>query len=294
MQLSLRPVRLAEVIAGAVETVRPAAVAKNIALNVDTGDEMRLQGDPERLQQVFWNLLSNAVKFTPRGGHVDVELRREHEAARVIVRDTGEGIDPQMLPFIFDRFRQADTGASRRFGGLGLGLSIAKNLVELHGGTLTASSDGRGHGAELVVSLPVSAEVHEEAPAAFASPAVRPLAGLSLLVVEDDPGTRAMLAVALRNFGASVTAAAGGDEAVAALAAQPFDLLLSDIGLPGEDGCALLTRIRRTHALPAIAVTAYANPVERDRALAAGFQKWIVKPIDPVALAEEIRTAVRL
>jgi signal transduction histidine kinase len=289
MQLNLVPLGLADVIHGAVETVRPAAVAKNIALHVDAGADVRLHADPERLQQVFWNLLSNAVKFTPRGGRVDVELRRQNDSARVTVRDTGEGIDAAILPFIFDRFRQADTGASRKFGGLGLGLSIARNLVELHGGTLTASSDGHGRGAELVVMLPISADVRDDAPVAVAKPALRPLDGLSLLVVEDDDATRKMLEVALTNFGASVTSTTNADDGVAAAGSRHFDLLVSDIGLPGEDGCAMLERIRRTQPLPAIAVTAYANQVERERALCAGFQKWIVKPIDPIALAEEIR-----
>jgi signal transduction histidine kinase len=291
MRLSLEPLRVGSVIASAAETVRPAAVAKNIALSVDATGDVQLRADPERLQQVFWNLLSNAVKFTPRGGSVSVELRRENDVARVIVRDTGEGIDPEMMPFIFDRFRQADTGASRRFGGLGLGLSIAKNLVELHGGKLTASSEGRGHGAEFVVTLPVTAEIRETPPAAQPQAALRPLDGLSLLVVEDDDATRAMLEMALRNFGAKVTSAASVDEAMQALAgARHFDLLVSDIGLPGEDGCALLARIRRTHGtLRAIAVTAYANPAERDRALESGFERWIPKPIDPIALAEKIR-----
>ncbi len=292
MQLTLGALRLADVVTAAVETVRSAAVAKNIALHVDTTDDVTLLGDPERLRQVFWNLLSNAVKFTPRNGGVTVEMRHADDAARVTVRDTGDGIDVALLPFIFDRFRQADTGASRKYGGLGLGLSIAKNLVELHGGTLTASSDGRGKGAEFVVSLPIAADVREIAPAAQPQQSPRPLEGLSLLVVEDDAGTRTMLEVALRNFGAKVMSAGNADDAVAAVHSQHFDLLLSDIGLPGEDGCAMLERIRKTHAIPAIAVTAFASPIERERALCAGFQKWIVKPIDPLALAEEIRRAV--
>jgi signal transduction histidine kinase len=290
MRLSLETLRVADVIAGAVQTVRPAAAAKNIVLDVDTADDVQLKADPERLQQVFWNLLSNAVKFTPRGGLVTVALRREDDVARVIVRDTGEGIDPEILPLIFDRFRQADTGASRRFGGLGLGLSIAKNLVELHGGTLTASSEGRGRGAELVVTLPVTTSVQEAARAIPAQPALRPLAGLSLLVVEDDDATRVMLEVALRNFGASVTTAASAAEAMQVVDSRQFDLVISDIGLPGEDGCTMLERMRRTRpSLRALAVTAYASPTERDRALAAGFERWLPKPIDPVALAEEIR-----
>ena len=293
MRLSMETLHVAKVLAAAVDTVRPAAVAKNISLDVDADPDVQLRADPERLQQVFWNLVSNAVKFTPRGGRVDVRLHREHDFACVVVRDTGEGIDPEILPFIFDRFRQADTGASRKFGGLGLGLSIAKNLVELHGGTLAAKSAGRGEGAEFTVTLPVAVETDETPHAAQPQHALRPLDGLSLLIVEDDDPTRTMLEVALRNFGATVASAAGADDAVAAVGRQPFDLLVSDIGLPGEDGCAMLARIRRTHPhLRAIAVTAYANHAERDRALAAGFALWIPKPIDPVSLAEEIRRLV--
>jgi CheY-like chemotaxis protein len=218
-----------------------------------------------------------------------VTLRRDGDVARVTVRDTGEGIDAAMLPFIFDRFRQADTGASRKFGGLGLGLSIARNLVELHGGTLSASSDGRGLGAEFVVTLPVTA-LQEHSRVTPAQPALRPLDGLSLLVVEDDEPTRSMLEVALRNYGATVITAANANDALRAVESQHFDLVVSDIGLPGEDGCAMLERMRRTRdGLRAIAVTAYANASERDRALAAGFERWITKPIDPAALAEEIR-----
>ncbi len=294
MKITPVSLRLADAVGAAVETVRPAAVARGIALEVEAEDDVRLHGDSERLQQVFWNLLSNAVKFTQRNGRVSVQLRREGDTARVIVRDTGEGIDAEILPFIFDRFRQADAGASRRFGGLGLGLSIARNLVELHGGTLTASSQGRGHGAEFVVTLPVAAHVQEAAPVVQNAPALRPLDGLSLLVVEDDALTRAMLEVALRNFGATVASAAGADEAVAAVAVRHFDLVVSDIGLPGEDGCAMLERIRRAReGVRAIAVTAYANAAERERALAAGFEKWIAKPVDPAALAEEIRGLLR-
>ena len=164
MQLRLRPLRISEAIESAIDTIRPAADAKQIGIHIARNDEVDLQGDPERLQQVFWNLLSNAVKFTPRFGAVTIEVIGETGSTRVVVRDTGEGIDGELLPFIFDRFRQGDTGASRNFGGLGLGLSIARNLVELHGGTLTATSQGRGRGAEFTVSLPiVEAVAHDPA-----------------------------------------------------------------------------------------------------------------------------------
>ncbi|HEX8409141.1 MAG TPA: ATP-binding protein [Thermoanaerobaculia bacterium] len=290
MQLTLEPLRLADAVDAAIDTVRPAADAKEIEIVVPRRDDVRLYGDTERLRQVFWNLVSNAVKFTPRHSRVTVEVLREPDSARVVVRDQGEGIDAGLLPVIFDRFRQGDTGASRKYGGLGLGLSIARNLVELHGGTLTAASAGRGQGAEFTVTLPMSADVRDDARAPREESAPLPLDGLSLLVVEDDPATRKMLEIALRRFGAKVTSAAIASEAYDALTAGEFDVLVSDIGLPGEDGCAMMSRIRESqNDIRAIALTAYASNAERDRALACGFQRWLAKPVDPAVLAEEVR-----
>ena len=289
MRLTLEPLHLSTSIDAAIETVRPAADAKDIHIDVTRREDVQLIGDGERLQQVFWNLLSNAVKFTPRGGRVSVELTCDATAARVSVRDTGEGIDRELLPFIFDRFRQGDSGASRKFGGLGLGLSIARNLVELHGGTVTALSEGKGRGAELTVTLPIVTEsrVGERAAPAPAPP--RPLEGRALLIVEDDVATRMMLEVALRRYGAAVTSADSADAAVEALAHGTFDVLISDIGLPREDGCTMLARIRAGGStIPAIALTAYASPTERERSLDAGFQTWLAKPVDPGTLADEI------
>jgi len=291
MQLTLEPLLLADAVDAAIDTVRPAADAKEIEIAVLRRDEVRLLGDSERLQQVFWNLVSNAVKFAPRHSRVTLEVLRDADSARVIVRDTGEGIDAELLPVIFDRFRQGDSGASRKFGGLGLGLSIARNLVELHGGTVTAASAGRGHGAEFTVTLPMSADVRDDTRSSRAESESLPLDGLSLLVVEDDPATRKMLEIALRRFGAEVTSAAGAGEAFDALTAGRFDVLVSDIGLPGEDGCAMMVRIRDAkNAIRAIALTAYASNAERDRALACGFQRWLAKPVDPAVLAEEVRS----
>ena len=288
MQLSVQPIRLGHAIDAAIDTVRAAAEAKQIALELVQGEDIRLHGDAERLQQVFWNLLSNAVKFTPRLGRVTISADRVDGTARVVVRDTGEGIDADLLPYIFDRFRQGDSGASRKFGGLGLGLSIARNLVEMHGGTLTAASAGRGQGAEFTVLLPV-ASVVEAAGAENAVPAPLPLENLSLLVVEDDPATRAMLEMALIRSGATVTTAGTAEEALEMLDARPYDVVVSDIGLPGQDGCALLQRIREAgHRAPAIALTAYASPIERERALAAGFATWLAKPVDLETLATAI------
>jgi len=295
LRLTLQRFALAEAIEAAVETVRSAADAKQILLQVDLGgDAVHLNGDAARLQQVFWNLLSNAVKFSPRFGRVQVELTRENEAARVVVRDTGEGIAAELLPFIFDRFRQGDGGMTRRFGGLGLGLSIARNLVELHGGTLGARSDGPGTGAELTVMLPLSSEQREGVPETLRDAPPPPLAGLKLLVVDDDESTRRMLQLALGQFGAEVSAAASAAQAFEKLSRQKYDVLVSDIGMPGEDGCSLMRRVRAAeNPVGAIALTAYANDGERDRALTSGFQSWLTKPIDPAVLAEEVRRLAR-
>jgi PAS domain S-box-containing protein len=291
MQLTVRDTRLGDVLGAAVETVRAAADAKQIAIEVRGDTDVRVNADQERLQQIFWNLLSNAVKFTPRGGHVTVVVERVEGTARVLVRDDGEGIDAELLPYIFDRFRQGDSGASRKFGGLGLGLSIAKNLAELHGGTVVAASDGRGQGAELTLSLPLGTPSGvRESPLPDSSTA-RPLHGISLLLVEDDLATRGMLEMALRRFGAEVFVAGDADEAIQLLGANRFRILISDIGLPGQDGCALLAGVRGSgNDVPAIALTAYASPSERQRALGAGFNRWLAKPVDLDTLAAEILT----
>ncbi|HYC88031.1 MAG TPA: ATP-binding protein [Thermoanaerobaculia bacterium] len=289
MQLAVRPILLADAIDAAIETVRPAAEAKQIAMEIHRDAGIRLHGDPARLQQVFWNLLSNAVKFTPRGGRVSISVTSDADSARVVVHDNGEGIDAELLPYIFDRFRQGESGASRKFGGLGLGLSIARNLVELHGGTLTAASAGRGQGAEFTVLLPIGASEGDVASVRAVDSPPQPLHGVSLLLVEDDPSTRAMLEMALRRFGATVTAAGTAEEAVETLQGTRFDVVVSDIGLPGQDGCALLQRIRAAgDHTPAIALTAYASPTERERALAAGFRSWLAKPVDLERLAAEV------
>jgi CheY-like chemotaxis protein len=293
LQLSPQPLRLADAVNTAIDTVRSAADAKRIRLVVRTEDPgIRLHGDIARLQQVFWNLLSNAVKFSPRLSEIEVMLTSDDDSARVIVRDNGEGIERELLPFIFDRFRQGDTGATRRHGGLGLGLSIARNLVELHGGTLTAASDGRGQGATFTVTLPLTSGPAEAASREKTDSA--PLAGLRLLVVEDDESTRMMLQLALRQFGADVSIASGAADAFDALMRTRFDVVVSDIGMAGEDGCSLMRRLREAgNPVGAIALTAFASETERQRALSAGFQSWLAKPIDPVLLAEEVRRVAR-
>ena len=294
LRLSPQRISLRDSINAAVETVRAAADAKQIHLRVDVGKtDVRMNADPARLQQVFWNLLSNAVKFSPRFGLVEVTLQLDEDAVCIRVRDNGEGIDPELLPYIFDRYRQGESGTTRRFGGLGLGLSIARNLVELHGGTLRAASAGIGEGAEFSVKLPISTEVRE-APVEEKTKQPPPLAGLTLLIVDDDASTLHMLQVALRRFGAEVRAAASVDEALDELSRRQFDVVVSDIGLPGEDGCDLIRRLRAAeNPIGAIALTAYASDYERNRALTAGFQSWLTKPIDPATLAAEVRRITR-
>jgi signal transduction histidine kinase/ActR/RegA family two-component response regulator len=298
LRLRIQDVDLAAAIDAAVEVVQPAATAKRIALHVHIDHRPSwTSGDPDRLQQIVWNLLSNAVKFTPPGGSVEISLTRP-DGYRLTVSDSGAGIDPAFLPFAFEPFRQADGTASREHGGLGLGLAIAKQLVELHGGTITARSQGRGSGASFEVQLPSAlARVSQAAPApaaTIATPAVPAQDGLlrnvRVLVVDDDEDARLLMRTALSTYGADVSVAATVAEAVAELDRGRPDVLLSDIGMPHEAGYSLIRRLRnRTPAeggtIPAIAVTAYASQRDRDAAEAAGFQAHIAKPFAPADVA---------
>jgi signal transduction histidine kinase len=296
-KLHLNPtaVRLSDIANGAIAAIRPAADAKRQQLEVDirAGDAVVL-GDASRLQQVFWNLLSNAVKFTPPGGVVRVRLAyRDAENVVLTVEDTGEGIPPELLPLVFERFRQAATARGRT--GLGLGLAIAKELVEMHGGTISASSDGRGGGSIFTVTLPRHAE--DRKPVERLSRAERPherLRSLRVLLVEDDPTTRTLLATVLARFGANVTAASCATDAETALLTFDPEILITDIELPGGDGVSLLHRLRasRNATLPAIAVSGYADHASRDRVLAAGFNGFVAKPLDPTLLADEMVRAL--
>jgi CheY-like chemotaxis protein len=280
--------------------VRPLAAAKHLHLNLAlVGGGVQVMGDPGRLQQVAWNLVANAVKFTPEGGHVDVALSLEQEQVRLSVSDSGIGISPDFLPHIFDRFRQAETGASRAHGGLGLGLTIVRHLVEAHGGTVQASSAGLGLGARFVVSLPASRRllpskaVGEAAGANAPREAARVLLGLDLLLVDDDPEVCELLGLALRQHGAAVRWASSAAEALARLDATLPDVIVSDIGMPGTDGYALLEQVRRREperggSVPAIALTAYASADEVARARAAGFQMHLAKPVDPERVLQAV------
>ena len=287
---------MAAVVEAALDVVRPAAAAKSIELRASLDPAAgQVTGDPGRLRQVVWNLVSNAIKFTPEGGRVEVELGREGPNVKVEVRDTGRGISPDFMPYLFERFRQADTASGRRHGGLGLGLALVRHLVEAHGGTVEAESAGEGRGATFTVRLSVRAV---RGPEAEARPPEAPgpdLAGVRVLVVEDEPDAREMVAVLLRHYGAEVRVAGSAAEAWGQLSAGELpDVLISDLSMPEEDGYALIARVRALPAggqIPAVALTAHARAEDRRRALAAGFQEHLAKPVDPDEL---IRTVAGL
>jgi CheY-like chemotaxis protein len=259
-------------------------------------------GDSDRLQQVMWNLLSNAIKFTSRGGRVEVRLGSAEGSAEIQVRDTGVGIRADFLPYVFDRFRQAESATTRSHGGLGLGLSIVRHLVEMHGGTVEAQSPGEGKGAVFTVRLPVRAveppvrpatEPSREPAAAAAGAATVDLGGLRVLVVDDEEDARDLLCHALEAYGAHVQVARSAAEALAAIDRERPDVLVSDVGMPGVDGYSLMRRVRASeslaaHPIPAAALTAYARPEDRVLALAAGYELHLAKPIDPLDLAAAV------
>jgi CheY-like chemotaxis protein/nitrogen-specific signal transduction histidine kinase len=300
LYLDLHPVEVSPVIESAVNVVRPTAEAKSIEIQVHYEPRpLMVSGDSNRLQQVFWNLLSNAIKFTPSGGTVRVDLTQRDSAVVITVSDTGTGIDPEFLPFVFDRFRQADSTTTRRHGGLGLGLAIARHLVEIHGGNISAESCGKDQGSRFTVSLPLIAPVPAipelgEAPETRILPeAARFLSGLHILVVDDDEDTLELIQAALGKYHARVTAVTSAGEALATLELAEPDVLISDIGMPGTDGYELIKQIRSfglstSRTLPAVAITAYAKDEDRDRALASGYQRYLAKPIE----LEELITAV--
>jgi CheY-like chemotaxis protein len=264
----------------------------------------RVLGDPTRLQQVVWNLLSNATKFTPEGGTVHVALARAGAGQiEILVRDTGVGIAADFLPFVFERFRQADGGTRRRYGGLGLGLAIVRHIVELHGGTVGAASDGEGAGSTFRVRLPMRLDVPRpdaspvpSVPAGAALPLSR-LDSVKVVVVDDERDSRELFVNVLEAAGARVRPAASAMEALQLLRAEDADVLLTDIEMPAVDGYELLRlvladeRITRSGVLP-VALTAYARPADRQRALDAGFREHIAKPVDPVALVATIASVV--
>ena len=310
LRLDVRPVVLVSVLEAAIDSIRPAVEAKGIRLQslLDPAAGP-VSGDPDRLQQVFWNLLSNAVKFTPKGGRIQLRLERINSHVEITVSDTGQGISPEFLPYVFDRLQQADSTTTRTHGGLGLGLAIVRHLVELHGGHVQVASAGEGKGATFMVSLPLT--IFRPAPTATervhptvsdTAPCIEApsLAGIKVLIVDDEADARELLATLLRQSGAVVNVVASAREALATITqsvlAQRPDLLVSDIGMPEEDGYMLMRRVRalapeQGGRMPAIALTAYARTEDRIKALAAGFQAHVPKPVEP---AEFIAVVVNL
>jgi signal transduction histidine kinase len=293
LQLSFSPVSLANVTEAAIQTIRPTALAKTlqIQLRIDAPDAI-VMGDSGRLQQVIWNLLSNAVKFTSPGGIVAVSVEKQSSNfVRVSVADSGCGIASRFLPHIFERFRQGDSSSTRTHGGLGLGLAIVKSLVELHAGSVTAESDGQGQGSRFTVTLPMRPASDIGLAPLEATPPLS-LAGVDILLVEDQADTRSMLHSALTHFGARVTAVASVDAAFEVMMKTPPAVVVSDIGMPGEDGYGLIGRMRsgeKLRSIPAIALTAFARPEDRQRALESGFTHHLAKPIDPMVVVKTVR-----
>ena len=304
LNLKMIPVNLPSTIQAAMETVRLAAEAKTIQIETMLDPKGKVLGDSARLQQVFWNLLSNAVKFTPIGGKVNVQLECIDAQAQITVTDTGKGIHSDFLVHVFDYFRQGDSTTTRKFGGLGLGLAIARHLVEMHGGTISAESLGEEQGAIFTIRLPLlkdSATIEDD-PNADSSTAIfasSPLMGVQVLVVDDNTDSRNFFSFVLEQFGAIVTAVESADEALQALIQSKPDILLSDIGMPEMNGYMLMQQVRTLEAevggkqIPAIALTAYAGEINQQQAIRAGFQQHIVKPVAPEELLMAISNLVR-
>ena len=297
LRLDRKPINLVQAVEAAMDSVRPTADAKKIKLELIMDVPARpILGDKNRLQQVFWNLLTNAIKFTPPGGRVEILIEPSGDQVAVSVKDTGEGIDPEFLPHMFERFRQADSSSTRKFGGLGLGLSIVRHLVDAHGGTVWAQSEGKGQGATFTVRLPIA----DSAVLTAESRGVRPLSadshgrppqlqGLRVLVVDDEPETREFIAFVLAQWGAEVSSADSVRSALNKMDSFHPDILVSDIGMPDEDGFSLIRKLReRDINIPAIALTAFARTEDMEKALREGFQKHIAKPVEPEDLVASV------
>jgi PAS domain S-box-containing protein len=309
VQLDLKPVNLRDVVEAAVHALRPSAEAKRLRLTTSLdGNPGLVRGDPNRLQQVLWNLLTNASKFTPAEGHIHVSLQMQGDHVEVCVRDSGIGIQPEFLPFVFDRFRQADASITREQGGLGLGLAIVKHLVELHGGSVQARSEGEGKGSAFLILLPLQSN-HEERQEQQVEEASRAeieldaaelpsLDALTVLVVDDQPDARELIGSFISNRRGRVLIAESAEQALELLGREHVDILVSDIGMPGTDGYELMRRIRALPGpvarVPAIALTAYARTVDRQRALLAGFQMHLPKPVEPRELVAGIASLSNL
>jgi signal transduction histidine kinase/CheY-like chemotaxis protein len=307
IHLEVQPMQLHEVIDSAIEAVRQSAEAKGVRIRRLLDSSIGwIRGDAGRLQQVLWNLLSNAVKFTPRGGSVQIVLERVNSHVEIVVEDTGVGIPREFLPYVFDRFRQADATITRRYGGLGLGLSIVKTLVELHGGSLRVKSAGENQGSTFVVALPISHVRAEESGLHRVFPSdplnaieLPRLDGIEVLIVDDEQDGRALIARILQERGARTTCASSASEGLGYLEQRSFDILLSDIGMPDMDGYEFLRRARQLRRadqgqMPAVAITAYARPDDRQRSLLAGYQMHLSKPIETGELVAGMASLLRL
>lgn len=306
LELNNEPVDVAAALLLAIRAITPAAESKSIVLEKSLArGAARVNGDPTRIQQIFWNILSNAVKFTPAAGRVRISLSSNDSAVEVQVADTGQGINPEFLPHVFESLSQEGGSSTRHHGGLGLGLSIVKHLVEMHGGTVRAASPGEGKGATFTISLPVRrrAMVHEPQLQSSVEGASRAhddlysVKGMRVLVVDDEHDMRKLISTVLRGAGATVDTASSAGEAFACLAAKSFDALVSDLAMPGEDGHSLTRRIRAANdaksRIPAVAVTAYGGPLQRQLALSAGFDDYLKKPFAPQDLVRAVAGVVR-
>lgn len=308
LRLEVGAVDLGAVIEGIIESMRPAAEAKGVSIHAALDPKARVvEGDAGRLGQIVSNLLSNAVKFTPEAGRVDVRLELVNGQTRVVVSDTGKGIAPQLVPYVFDRFRQADSTTTRAHGGLGLGLAIVHHLVELHGGTVHVASAGEGQGSTFTVRLPLMFDaakgdlrperVSAPTPAAGAEPLMA-LAGRRILVVDDEPDAREFVTAVLEQHGAKVRTVASARDALTALKSEMPDVLVSDIAMPGQDGRDLIREVRqleheRGGAIPAVAITAHAHAESRGEALSAGFDAYLPKPLEPQELAAVVSSVLQ-
>ena len=300
LRLEVQPVEVGPIIEAVVDSLRPAADARSIHLQIAFDPRTSpISGDPDRLQQIVWNLLSNAIKFTPKNGRVKVLLERIESHVEITITDTGQGIEPEFLPHVFDRFRQSDSSSTRRHGGLGLGLSIVRQLVELHGGTVTAESPGAKGGTTFRVKFPLMSVHGELSKVEITHPVIASrkltdsqpsLSDLRVLVVDDEPDARELVSAVLTGRGAAVVSVGSASEALEEMDRQSFDVLVSDIGMPQMDGYALISKVRqlppeRGGRIPAAALTAYAGVEDRMRVLSAGYQMHIPKPVEPAELA---------
>jgi PAS domain S-box-containing protein len=297
LTLNISPVDLAATIEAAKETVRLAAEAKEIQIHTAVTPLVKpCMGDSSRLQQVVWNLLTNAVKFTATGGQVNVKLESVGTYAQIQISDTGKGINPEFLPYVFDTFRQADSATTRNFGGLGLGLAIVRHIVEMHGGTVYAASLGEGQGASFTVLLPLMINTPEIKPNATPTANTLDLSGIRVLIVDDEPDTRELLEFIMQQYGAEVTAASSASQAWGLLQQMQPDILVCDIAMPETDGYTLIRQIRgssqENSQIPALALTAYAGEFNEQEALAAGFHKHLAKPVDPDELVRAIASLI--